>query len=59
MSTDLLVEPSRQSRGQRAIGTLLRSRELSIAVVLVVIVAAATARRHQFVFSSDGWRDTL
>ena len=59
MSTDLLVEPSRQTRGQRAIGTLLRSRELSIAIVLVLIVAAATARRSQFVFSGDGWRDTL
>ena len=59
MSTDLLVEPSQQSRGSRILGTLLRSRELSIAIVLVLIVLAATAKRHSFVFSSDGWRDTL
>ena len=57
--TDLLIEPSQQSRGSRLLGTLLRSRELSIAIVLVLIVAAATARRSQFVFSGDGWRDTL
>ena len=59
VSTDLLVEPSRQSAGQRALSTLLRSRELSIAIVLVLIVVAATAKRHTFVFSHDGWRDTL
>ena len=57
--TDLLVEPSRQSRAQRSIGTVLRSRELAIAIVLVLIVLAATARRSTFVLSSDGWRDTL
>ncbi|MEO6510490.1 MAG: ABC transporter permease, partial [Nocardioides sp.] len=58
-STDLLVEPSRQSRGQRALSTVLRSRELSIALVLLLIVVAATTKRHTFVFSHDGWRDTL
>jgi rhamnose transport system permease protein len=59
MSTDLLVEPSRQSAGQRALTTFLRSRELSIAIVLVVIVLAATVKRHTFLLSHDGWRDTL
>ncbi len=58
MST-LLVEPSQQSRGQRVLTTLLRSRELSIAVVLVLILLAATAKRSTFIFSHDGWRDTL
>ena len=59
MSTDLLIEPSQQSRGSRLLGNLLRSRELSIAIVLVLIVLAATAKRPTFVFSGDGWRDTL
>jgi rhamnose transport system permease protein len=59
MSTDLLVAPSRQSRAQRTLTTLLRSRELSIAIVLAVIVLAATTRRHTFLFSHDGLRDTL
>jgi rhamnose transport system permease protein len=57
--TATLVEPSRQSPAQRAAGTVLRSRELSIAVVLVLILLAATAKRHSFVLSPDGWRDTL
>ena len=57
--TDLLIEPSQQSRGSRLLGNLLRSRELSIAIVLVLIVLAATAKRPTFVFSGDGWRDTL
>lgn len=57
--TATLVEPSRQSAPQRVVGSVLRSRELSIAVVLVVILVAATSKRHSFVLSSDGWRDTL
>jgi rhamnose transport system permease protein len=59
MSTDLLIEPSQQSRGSRLLGNLLRSRELSIAIVIVLIVLATTAKRSTFVFSGDGWRDTL
>lgn len=55
------VAPSRraESAGARAVRTLLRSRELAIVIVLVAVVLAATARRSTFVFSSDGWRDTL
>jgi len=59
MSTDLLIEPSQQSRGSRVLGNLVRSRELSIAIVIVLIVLATTAKRPTFVFSGDGWRDTL
>ena len=59
MSTDLLVEPSSQSRGHRILTTVVRSRDFSIAIVLVLIVLAATIRRPTFVFSGDGWRDTL
>jgi rhamnose transport system permease protein len=57
--TATLVEPSRQSPAQRAVGTVLRSRELAITVVLLAILIAATTRRHSFVLSADGWRDTL
>lgn len=39
--------------------TLLRSRELAIVLVLLAILVVATAKRSTFVFSSDGWRDTL
>jgi rhamnose transport system permease protein len=58
MST-ALVEPSQQSRGSRILTTVLRSRELSIAIVLIVILLAATAKRPTFMLSGDGWRDTL
>ncbi len=58
-SEALLVEPSRLSAGRRALTTVLRSRELSIFVVLVLVVAVATARSGGFLFSSDGWRNFL
>ncbi|HYH34647.1 MAG TPA: ABC transporter permease [Nocardioides sp.] len=54
-----LVEPSRQSRGARAFNTLVRSRELSILLVLLAVVAAATAKNSSFLFSGNGWRDLL
>jgi len=57
--TDLLVEPSRQTRGQRMLSTVLHSRELSIAIVLIIIVVATTLKRPTFMLSHDGWRDTL
>jgi rhamnose transport system permease protein len=38
---------------------VLRSRELAIVIVLALLVAFATSRRSSFIFSSDGWRDTL
>lgn len=58
-SEALLVEPSRLSRGRRMLNVVLRSRELSIFLVLVVVVAAATARNSGFLFSADGWRNFL
>ncbi|GAA4818715.1 ABC transporter permease [Nocardioides caeni] len=48
-----------ESAGVRVLRTVLRSRELAIVIVLVAIVLFATARRSSFVFSADGWRDTL
>jgi len=58
MSTATL-RPSRESAVTRAAQTLLRSRELAIVIVLVLLLAVATTRRSSFVFSADGWRDTL
>lgn len=57
--TDLLVEPSQLSPARRAVRTVLRSRELAIAIVLVVIIAAATIKTHTFLFSPNSWRDLL
>ncbi len=58
MSTATL-RPSQESAAMRAVQTLLRSRELAIVIVLALILVVATSRRSSFVFSADGWRDTL
>ena len=55
----LLVEPSRLSPTRRALTTVLRSRELSIFLVLVAIIVLATVKNDSFLFSSDGWRNFL
>lgn len=57
--TDMLVEPSRTSAGQRALTTVLTSRESAIALVLILVVAAATLNTSGFLFSRDSWRDLL
>ncbi|WP_435771460.1 ABC transporter permease [Nocardioides sp. SYSU DS0651] len=56
-----LVEahPSELSPGQRAVGTVLRSRELAVGLVLLVLVAATAAKSSSFLFGSDGWRSLL
>lgn len=54
-----LVEPGRLSPTRRAVRTVLRSRELAIAIVLVLLVAAATVKTNSFLFSPNSWRDLL
>ena len=54
-----LVAPSALSPGRRAFDTLVRSREASILLVLVLVIAAATIKSPSFLFSSNGWRDLL
>ena len=58
-ATEALVEPSRLSPAQRAVSALVRSREVSILVVLLAVVAAATVKNPNFLFSGNGWRDLL
>jgi rhamnose transport system permease protein len=55
----LLVEPSSMSPRRRVIEGLLRSREFSILVVLLLVIAAATIKNPSFLLSSSGWRDLL
>jgi rhamnose transport system permease protein len=55
----LLVEPSALSPGRRALNTVVRSRELSILLVLLAVVVVATLKSSGFIFSSDGWRNFL
>ena len=58
-SEAMLVEPSAMSPARRAFNTVVRSREMSIFLVLVVITVVATAKNESFLFSSDGWRNFL
>jgi rhamnose transport system permease protein len=57
--TDLMLRPSRISPVQRAVGTVLRSREVAVGAVLVAVILVTTFKSHSFLFSSDGWRDLL
>jgi rhamnose transport system permease protein len=54
-----LVAPSQLSRGRRAFQTVVRSREASIALVLLLVIAAATVKSPSFLFNDDNWRDLL
>ncbi|GAA4702805.1 ABC transporter permease [Nocardioides conyzicola] len=55
----LLLEPSAISPTKRIVGELLRSREIAVGAVLVVVVALTTIKSPDFLFSSNGWRDLL
>ena len=57
--SDLLVEPSSTSQTRRVVGGLLRSREIAVLSVLVVLVVVTTLKSHGFLFSGTGWRDLL
>jgi rhamnose transport system permease protein len=59
VSDTALLAPSRMSPLERAVTAVLRSRESAIALVLVLLVAAATLKTHSFLFSSNSWRDLL
>jgi rhamnose transport system permease protein len=54
-----LVNPSSQPAVRRAVQTVLRSREIAIGLVLVVVIAAATIKIPSFLFSENSWRDLL
>jgi len=41
----------------KRLSALVRSRETSILIVLVVLIAVTTIVNHKFVFSPDGWRN--
>ena len=57
--SDLLVEPSALSPTRRVLGGLLRARETSILLVLLLVITVATIKTPSFLFSSDSWRDLL
>jgi rhamnose transport system permease protein len=59
MSDTLLLEPSTISPARRAVGVVLRSREVAVAAVLVLLIVFTTLKNSSFLFSTDGWRDLL
>lgn len=59
MSTETLAKPSRLSRAQRTVRDLLASREVAIVIVIIAVIAVATAVNQSFLFSGQGWRDLL
>lgn len=54
-----LVAPSQFSRGRLLYETVVRSREASILLVLLLVIAAATVKSPSFLFSANSWRDLL
>lgn len=58
-SVERLVEPSSATSGRRLVSTLVRSREVSILLVLLAVIAAATVKTPSFLFSGNSWRDLL
>lgn len=59
MTDTMLVEPSRRTAAQRLISTIFTSRESAIALVLILVIAAATLNTRSFLFSDNSWRDLL
>ncbi len=62
MSTTLDARPgeeTRQSAFVRGLATALRSREIAVGVVLVLVVALTTLKSPSFLFGGDNFRDLL
>lgn len=59
MSAEVLAKPSQLHTAQRTVKGLLASREVAIVVVIVAVIAVATAVNQSFLFSGQGWRDLL
>ncbi|WP_028660211.1 ABC transporter permease [Nocardioides insulae] len=61
--SDTLVRPSAEaadkSRAARLLGQALRSREIAVFAVLVLLLVVATIANPRFLVGSDGWRDLL
>lgn len=55
----LTVSPSEMSPLRRILGGALRSREIAVAVVLVLVILATTIKNDHFLFGANGWRDLL
>lgn len=59
MSAETVSRQDRQSATTRAVRSILASRETAIVLVILAIIAVATAMNQSFLFSGQGWRDLL
>lgn len=57
--TQTLARPSQMTTAQRLVKNVFASREVAIVLVIIAVVAVATASNRNFLFSSQGWRDLL
>jgi rhamnose transport system permease protein len=57
--SETLVQPSAASPLARVARDVLRSRELAVALVLLLLIAITTLRSNGFLFGATGWRDLL
>lgn len=57
--SDTVLKPSADAPVARALKNLLRSRELAVAIVLLLLIAVTTIKSDSFLFGSTGWRDLL
>jgi rhamnose transport system permease protein len=60
MTSDL-QEPQRTVPRVRTswLESLIRAREISLVILIVLLVAGTTSKHHDFLVSSDGWRELL
>ena len=58
-AVERLLEPSRQSPARRWFDTIVRSREMSILLVLLGLITVTTIVQPNFLFSANSWRDLL
>jgi rhamnose transport system permease protein len=57
--TEVLVHPSELPAKNRALATVLHSRELAVGLVLIALIVVTTIASPSFLFDSEGWRNLL
>lgn len=56
---DELARPSRVGTGTRWFRQVVKSREMSVVVVLLLVILATTIKSPSFLFQGNSWRDLL
>jgi rhamnose transport system permease protein len=59
LTRSTVAAPRTSSSTGRLVAGLVKSREMSVLLVLLAVIAATTARTPSFLFSGNSWRDLL